>query len=370
MNINARPKPLLFDEISWMKPKLTPSNLPYPSSINLLPNEILIEIFYHLDHESRLAASLVSKRFSDISRLFMNLRLKFIFTENGTYDGPIKLVLNSSIFPDAVEFKFIGDNFNETWERLWPDWEATTSAQYAFRLLEDLKDLRKIKFTVHDLYCMFGRHFLENEPVTIDSSEHYQNSVEELQIFHTYGSLCPPCLERLLSAFKNLVCLDLWYQAINDTELQIIFKTLPRIEELSLSGCLEITDKGLADPVQISSLTELRKLAMYKIKNITDLGISELKLPNLIELKLSRVEKISKTGVTAFVKGCPSLKFLYLYECISFNDFCVEAILKNLTQLQHLGIEGCQYFTARCKEMVQQYCPDPSIGIYLGADEE
>ena len=56
------------------------------------------------------------------------------------------------------------------------------------------------------------------------------------------------------------------------------FKEMPKLQRLSLGGCIQITDAGL---VHLQDLTELTQLDLSNTK-VTDAGIAELQqsLPN------------------------------------------------------------------------------------------
>lgn len=336
------------------------SSQKYPSNINTLPTEILLEVFSHLSLKALRSLALVSCRFRDIVRQLVLLKFRFTFTECGTYEGPIGLALSGTSYPDAIEFKLTGTG--ERWEA--SAFDMCSSSQYSFRLLRDcMQNLRKIKYIIHDSYCMLDYHFCLS-PLCLNDDK----PIEELGIFHTYGNFCLTCLDNFLAAFTaSLTVLDFFYQTVTDDEMEIIFRWLPNLTRLSVSGCLGVTDAGLE---KISNLKNLQKLELFKVKGVTNQSMCYFQLPCLVELEFSKFERVNEMGLAQLVKGCPKLRQVYLFECKSFSDKCVEVLLRGLPNLQHLRIEGCPNFTAKCKKLVKELCPRPVIGIYLGEDKE
>jgi len=81
---------------------------------------------------------------------------------------------------------------------------------------------------------------------------------------------------------------DLTDSPITDTDMEI-FRSLSSLEHLTLNGCRQLTDAGLA---HLSSLSQLRLLSLHGVR-MTDAGV-----PPLTELSNLEVLTLSQTQVT------------------------------------------------------------------------
>ncbi|GAB4155468.1 MAG: hypothetical protein Tsb009_32270 [Planctomycetaceae bacterium] len=106
-------------------------------------------------------------------------------------------------------------------------------------------------------------------------------------------------------------------------------KNLKKLKHLSLARCSRISDEGLD---HLKGLTSLTSLDLTYCRFISNAGLAKLKpLTQLTELNLSQCSRISNEGL-AHLKAFPNLEKLNLSYCRSWNDEGA----KHLTSLQKL----------------------------------
>ncbi|KAK3089164.1 hypothetical protein FSP39_001396 [Pinctada imbricata] len=182
---------------------------------------------------------------------------------------------------------------------------------------------------------------------------------------------------------------------VTDTGLDVLFKRMPCLYKVELSGCNEITETGLwscLNPKIVSltindcinvaddtvgaiaqllpSLYELNlqayhvtdaSLAFFSAKQgyvlsilrlhscweITNHGIVNIvhSLPNLTVLSLSGCSKITDDGVELIAENLRKLRSLDLSWCPRVTDASLEYIACDLSQLEELTLDRCSHVT-------------------------
>lgn len=128
-----------------------------------------------------------------------------------------------------------------------------------------------------------------------------------------------------------------------------VFKGIPNLESLNLSGCYNITDNGIQNALsqEYLSLTELN---LSLCKQVTDSALNKIaeNLRNLELLELGGCSNITNLGLYWIAGGLKRLKKLDLRSCWIISDQGI-AHLAGLTSetlgnpaLELLGLQDCQ----------------------------
>jgi hypothetical protein len=116
-----------------------------------------------------------------------------------------------------------------------------------------------------------------------------------------------------LSLVPKLKQLDLDYiSSVDDQVLAAIGRHCPLLTRLQLIGCTEITDTGMSATGLFNQCTKLRRLNVRGCDQLTDSAIKAIAhhLPQLRELGLSGLTKVSGLAIATLVLSCRKLKFL------------------------------------------------------------
>ncbi|KAL8579460.1 hypothetical protein ACOMHN_026825 [Nucella lapillus] len=169
-----------------------------------------------------------------------------------------------------------------------------------------------------------------------------------------------PCIYRLeLSGCNEITESGLWsclnakivslciMDCINvaDDTLGAISQLLPSLYELSLQA-YHVTDVALAlfSPKQSYTLSVLRLMSCWEVTNNGLVNIVNA-LPNLTVLGLSGCSKISDDGVELVAEHLRRLRVLDLSWCPRISDASLEYIACDLSQLQELVLDRCHLVT-------------------------
>jgi F-box and leucine-rich repeat protein 9 len=176
---------------------------------------------------------------------------------------------------------------------------------------------------------------------------HPKKNLKELY-FGLLSQISENLFARLGSKLHNqLTVLDLGGSTnLADDALQTIFCHYPFIRYLNLDSCCKISDYGMTGKFQnqfyysIKGLKGLRILRLQNVYKVTDFAlIDSFEFLELKELYLARTH-FTREGIESLVKKCPAIEVLDLGEVEGVDDDVVEIIVKNLTRLQTLKLNG------------------------------
>lgn len=137
-------------------------------------------------------------------------------------------------------------------------------------------------------------------------------------------------------------------RTITDKEMLIMFddKRFSNLQTLNLEYCTCITGASLA---RVS--TNLQILNMSWCRNI---GLSKVKFPNLISLKLNNYS--SKYFRTDLGTVWSTLKLLDLSNCNGIHDNTMSKIAKRCSNLELLDLRGSEWIGDDSVKVVAKYC--------------
>ena len=107
-------------------------------------------------------------------------------------------------------------------------------------------------------------------------------------------------------------CLEL-----NDDALMAVIQACPRLNELDLSSCEEISDR-------------------------TVVALAETYGPMLRCLNLSKCAQVTDVGISALARHCHRLRKLWLYNCVRVSDLSITRVIANCRELELLDLASCE----------------------------
>ncbi|XP_011506238.1 PREDICTED: F-box/LRR-repeat protein 14-like [Ceratosolen solmsi marchali] len=128
-----------------------------------------------------------------------------------------------------------------------------------------------------------------------------------------------------------------------------VFRGIPKLQSLNLSGCYNMSDAGLNSALG-QSFPSLTELNLSLCKNITDASLGKIAqcLKNLESLELGGCGNISNAGMHVIAWGLKNLRRLDLRSCWNVSDQGM-AYLAGLNSeaggnlaLEHLSLQDCQ----------------------------
>lgn len=131
---------------------------------------------------------------------------------------------------------------------------------------------------------------------------------------------------------------------LTDKTLRTIAKHLTCIERLELAYCSQLSDSGFE--CMARSCNFITHLDMEECFEVTDqtLFAFATHLPKLQSLYLSYCEKITNAGIFRLVEGCRKLRQLDIDNCTRISDAAVRSVISSLSSLRELAIydSGCK----------------------------
>ncbi|KAF9076823.1 hypothetical protein BDP27DRAFT_1312648 [Rhodocollybia butyracea] len=198
----------------------------------------------------------------------------------------------------------------------------------------------------------------------------------------TWLEQLPPLILRHTT--DNLRILDLSSCRITDEGLAGIIAHAPKLQNLNISGCSELTDKALEsictlgghlDVLILAHVTKisdqgviqfaracnnLRVVDLAFCRNLTDMSVFELAgLASLRRLSLIRVH-ITDIAIFSLAEHAWTLERLYISYCDHVSLDAIHTLLKNLTRLQHLSATGIPSLK---RKGVARFSDPPPAGV-------
>jgi hypothetical protein len=134
-----------------------------------------------------------------------------------------------------------------------------------------------------------------------------------------------------------------------------------RLQSLSLSGCIGITDTGMINILEhcsnLLSLT-LNGSRVYRLELITDASIISLSshCTGLQSLDLYGCQQITDASIISISTNCTGLQSLNLRECNQITDTSIISLSTHCTGLQSLNLVGCKEFSDASIISISTHC--------------
>ncbi|RWS31055.1 F-box/LRR-repeat protein 7-like protein [Leptotrombidium deliense] len=129
------------------------------------------------------------------------------------------------------------------------------------------------------------------------------------------------------------------------------------VESLDLSGCVNLTDKGLL--LIARKCSELKSLYIRGCMNITDLGMNEV-LTSCFMLEMLEATGCHniKLNITRLPQIPSTLRHVNLSSCVYIDDYSLKIFVKLFgVQLTHLYLRRCPLISDHLVKCLTAYCP-------------
>ncbi|KAE8407944.1 hypothetical protein BDV37DRAFT_205496 [Aspergillus pseudonomiae] len=335
----------------------------------VLPDNILVRIFNHLELHHLFRVRAVSLHWSEIintsTDLLHDLDLS-MYNRQITDDVLVKIICpfvgNRPRYVDISNcFHITDEGFNKlaatcgsnvvAW-KMKSVWDVTASAildmaSTANGLQEvDLSNCRKVGDTLLARiigWVMPGQH--KDEPVK--TSKGVLKPTMQTAAGAVFG--CPKLTKLTLSYCKHVTDRSMHHIASHAAH---------RIEQMDLTRCTSITDQGFQYWGNVR-FTNLRKLCLADCTYLTDQAIVYLTnaAKQLQELDLSFCCALSDTATEVLALQCSQLTYLNMSFCGSaISDPSLRSIGLHLLHLNRLSVRGCVRVTGAGVEAVADGC--------------
>ncbi|GFG37267.1 hypothetical protein Cfor_10960 [Coptotermes formosanus] len=158
---------------------------------------------------------------------------------------------------------------------------------------------------------------------------------------------------------KQLTTLILDGEDLTDTAFSYL-NNCARLQELEVSFCEEMTDKGLLEGV--GSLQELMSLRLRRGRNLTAQALSTFldrpAMTSIVHLNLSECSNLDDDGLKGIAKRCIHLRILSVRWCWEVTDVGISMVISHCNQLRVLDFEGLAFITGMCA-----LCEDPESTV-------
>ncbi|RUS13407.1 hypothetical protein BC937DRAFT_95378 [Endogone sp. FLAS-F59071] len=163
---------------------------------------------------------------------------------------------------------------------------------------------------------------------------------------------------------------------VTDLTVREVAFSCPNLRRLNISGCTNVTDRGMAFLARSACARRLTSLNLERCVGITDVGLRELgkTCTELENLNLSGCTEIADAGITAIAKGCTRrrrerlggkwaggrLRRIRLTDCKLVTEAgikelverCGESLLVlDLARIGRITDEVAQLMTVKCKKL-------------------
>ncbi|XP_067445561.1 F-box and leucine-rich repeat protein 13 isoform X1 [Thunnus thynnus] len=165
---------------------------------------------------------------------------------------------------------------------------------------------------------------------------------------------------------------------ISDASLKAV-AALRNLQQLDISRCNKVSDRGIYYLIEGSSFTKLRELNVSYCNHITDTSVMRIakRMCKLYHLNLSYCERLTDMALewlsgssvrSLDVSGCNiqdqglaalervRWKKLFLAECVYITDIGIEKLCKNARDLEHVDVSHCVALSDPAIRALSFYC--------------
>lgn len=127
---------------------------------------------------------------------------------------------------------------------------------------------------------------------------------------------------------------------LTDASLSIL-ANMHNLVALDLTGVLDVTDKTIL--IVAASSPKIQGINLEGCKKITDVGVIAISesCPLLRRIKLCELDQITGASVSVLVQKCPLLIEIDLTGCVGTSEAAVRDIWSNSVQLRELRLANC-----------------------------
>ncbi|MFA5074853.1 MAG: hypothetical protein WC436_02005 [Candidatus Babeliales bacterium] len=155
--------------------------------------------------------------------------------------------------------------------------------------------------------------------------------------FTFIGNKCRALKNLKLSGCNNIL----------DDTFRHIFRECPQLIKISIDGCSKISNNAITSSfLSRPSSRELQELN-FSGCDLQDNTIRAIayKCPNLIKISLNNNSKISNNALSYLFNKCTKLQKVYLSGCGNLLNSCIKVLSKKCKSLKNLDISFCTHIT-------------------------
>eukprot|EP00978_Attheya_sp_CCMP212_P009339 scaffold22063_cov35-Attheya_sp.AAC.2 len=176
-------------------------------------------------------------------------------------------------------------------------------------------------------------------------------------MLHEIARSCPKLARLLLSGCSQ----------VSDRGVLAIAEKCHRLQVLSLNRCTKVTEHGIAGAVADHKLPEMTELYLRDCTLVTDQAVLTVAqyCPKLTTLAINRCSRVTNEGVKALAKKCPYLQVLSLSGCPLVTDDGAKTVLEHCLKIKTLDVDGTsisQAFQTEITKLLQSYSKRRSKG--------
>ncbi|KAI6241499.1 Leucine Rich repeat-containing domain protein [Aphelenchoides fujianensis] len=146
---------------------------------------------------------------------------------------------------------------------------------------------------------------------------------------------------------------------IQDSAMRSFTAKCPNIEALTLRKCKHITDSTCEYLGRTLDLENCTQITDYSLKFIgaSQSTASARAVPRLMELNISYCTNITDDGIELLFRGCPNLTSFIAKGCDGLTANCFHGLNKQMSQLQTLNLLACSAINDDTVELIANSCP-------------
>ncbi|XP_063062610.1 F-box/LRR-repeat protein 7 [Engraulis encrasicolus] len=147
-------------------------------------------------------------------------------------------------------------------------------------------------------------------------------------------------------------------QRLTDEALRQLALHCPAIRELSLSDCRLVGDFGLREVARLEG--RLRYLSVAHCCRITDVGVRYVAryCPRLRYLNARGCEGLTDHGLGHLARSCPKLRSLDVGKCPLVSDSGLEQLARSCPGLRRLSLRACESVSGRGLRLLAAHCSE------------
>ena len=317
---------------------LEQENLTIETTIQYLPDQVLLQIFSYLKLRELIMVSIVSKRWHRLcydSRLWINLDLSQDMQIRKVNNKSVKYILRRTTSIREINLsgrkcRRVGNHSLTYISRYCPQLK---SLNVASRLKIRDKGIKKIMEACPKL-----------EHINMEGCNRISNG----SLIHI-GRNCP-----------NLRSINLGRcRLMQNFGLEALVKNCKYITTMSIESCHQVTDEGLR--IIANNCLLLKSMNLKRIKRITNSGVREFleKVP-VLELSVGLLRTGGVTDAIFYVisRNCPQLEMLEFEHFARYEvDGCVLRLAEGCRRLARLYLFRCYPLSDMTLMRITQICP-------------
>ena len=227
----------------------------------------------------------------------------------------------------------------------------------ATQILSQFKELKDLSFGPSLISTKSFSNFsscLKLETLKINKCVHL-DGLTELKALKTLSvKKCPnlaPNIHKFLNKqnLASLKNLSLEYLEINDKQLREICKSLDQIEQLSVSRCKQLTEKGF------KKIYKLKSLERFEARELTNLHDTEVEWPpTLEEIDFRKCKLVGDKICKSLSRN--SFKRIDIEETSVSDEGARSLLQKSWEKVKCLRVKACDNITRKMKKEIVKRC--------------